>query len=182
MLQHYSKLTTWAWMGIRHTLLSHLQPNKTRITIFLKLEIQKNNGSFHLELHRQLPKDVKAPQLVSRRKIPYDFLQFENGESLVLGSNMFNDVKRPMQAKAGGLSALQQILTTPCRPKHNDDRDKKESEPICTKAAAVQPINPSPYDSVQLQLPAVTTPDGEAPDVIMESLLELYDSAVPPNE
>ena len=79
-------------MSLRHFLLNFLQDRKTRVSVFMKKQLQNECGSFRIDLQKPLDAGVVLPQLRSPGgHIPYEFRFKDNKDVITLGSNVFND-------------------------------------------------------------------------------------------
>lgn len=164
-------------MSIRHCLLNYFQPNKTRVTIFLKKEVQnQTTGYFHLDFRRPIPEGTPLPQLESRHhqqrnKPPYDFPPAGPSDVIQLGSNMFNETKKAQQRPRTS-HTLEGILVQPSsRTLTGETADSVED---------TRPDFPSgaQWESLQLQLMDTERPEAVTrPEVKEETLLDLFDEA-----
>lgn len=156
-------------MALRHSMLNYLQRCKTRVTVFLKKELQSQLGYFRLELTRPLPGQTVLPSVIGKWR-PYHF-ECSNSDAVHLGSNMFNETRRSLNPRNGAIASLDKLLVDPARS---------------TVAADQEQTPPSPqkvleWDSLQIQLqpvPAVVRdpqPMSQAPPE--ETLLDLFDQA-----
>ena len=176
-MQNFKKFSPWAWMGIRHCLLNYFQANKTRVTIFLKKEVQDHTtGCFHLDLRRPLPEGISLPQLKSNHQKqdgPYDSAhvgQAKPEKIILLGSNMFNEIKKaqPRPKTSHTLEGLLVRRTT-----------EKELSPASERDLVDDPhlFSGTQWESLQLQMMTADRPETAKPVVEEESLLDLFDEA-----
>ncbi len=156
-------------MCIRHFLLNYLQPCKTRVTIFLSRSLQSQSGYFYSEHKRPLPEGIILPKLQGRCK-PYNF-QCDQ-QAINLGSNMFNDAQRSPLFRINGFTSLERIIS---RPTAND---QKQPYLKMTNTVGAVPADQK-EDTLQLELKATAVPptEQESPQVMEETLLDLFDLA-----
>ena len=153
-------------MTIRHNLLNYLQPCKTRVTIFLKRELQSQSGYFLSDNKRPLPEGFTFPQLSLGNFKPYDFQC--NEFAINLGINMFNDSQRP-HFRTTGFNSLQRITS-------KQTTSATQSNTANVSAATV---DEGKIDSIQLNLKAISAHDEhETVHVVEETLLDLFDQAI----
>ena len=153
-------------MTIRHNLLNYLQPCKTRVTIFLKRELQSQSGYFLSDNKRPLPEGFIFPQLSLGNFKPYDFQC--NEFAINLGINMFNDSQRP-HFRTTGFNSLQRITS-------KQTTSATQSNTANVSAATV---DEGKIDSIQLNLKAISAHDEhETVHVVEETLLDLFDQAI----
>ena len=151
-------------MCIRHNLLNYLQPCKTRVTIFLSRGLQSQSGYFYSEHKRPLPEGIILPKLQGRCK-PYNFECDQ--PAIQLGSNMFNDSRRPTLFRINGFTSLERIIS---QPKANDQQP-------CVKMTNIAGAVPDAQkeDTIQLELEAAVA--SASPQLMEETLLDLFDLA-----
>lgn len=154
-------------MSLRHVLLNYLQDRKTRVSVFLNKRLQRDCGSFHIDLQKPLDDGVVLPELQI-----YGF-QFRDKEDVIpLGSNLFNE-KQPSYAgqrtgRAGLLGPLHGLMI-------RQDSGRAEMPVKEEAAAALQ------WETLQLCL---TRSQADTADVIQveadegETLLDLFDRSV----
>jgi len=167
LMNSYGKFSTWKWMNLRHILLNYLQDRKTRVSIFLKKELQGDSGSFHIDLQKPLDDGVMLPKLQV-----YNF-QFRSKEDVILlGSNIFNETKQSSadqrMGRVGLLGPLHGLLI-----KQNS---KQVKQPV--KDTTAPPLQ---WETLQLSL---TRSNAGKADVLQveadegETLLDLFDQSV----
>ena len=155
-------------MALRYSLMNYLQRCKTRVTIFLKKELQSQLGYFRLEIARPLPKGITLPSLVGKWR-PYHF-ECNNNEAIYLGSNMFNEVRRCMNPRKGAIASLGKLLVGPAKSSTALEQAKKSNPPEKTLE----------WDSLQIQLqpvPIVQRDTHPCEVSAEETLLDLFDQA-----
>jgi len=154
-------------MNLRHILLNYLQDRKTRVSIFLKKELQGDSGSFHIDLQKPLDDGFMLPKLQV-----YNF-QFRSKEDVILlGSNIFNETKQSSadqrMGRVGLLGPLHGLLI-----KQNS---KQVKQPV--KDTTAPPLQ---WETLQLSL---TRSNAGKADVLQveadegETLLDLFDQSV----
>lgn len=166
LLTHCAKLSPWAWMTIRHSLLNYLQPCKTRITTFLGRGLQNQAGYFHLDNTRPLPEGLVLPELTMGNFKPYNF---QCGQSSInLGSNMFNDHQQPPIFRTGGFTSLQRIVA---KSTENDTHLNLKEMNVGSTTADEK------VESIQLELKKISPSEHDTMKVFEETLLDLFDEA-----
>ena len=157
----------WSWMSLRHILLNYLQDRKTRVSVFLKKELQSDCGSFLIDLQKPLDDSVVLPKLQ-----PYGF-QFKAREDvIVLGSNLFNETKKSGVAQRTGRAGL-------LGPLHGLVIQANSSR--VEQPAKDETMPPLQWETLQLGL---IRSNAEKADMVQaeadegETLLDLFDQSV----
>lgn len=155
-------------MALRYSLMNYLQKCKTRVTIFLKRELQSQLGYFRLEIARPLPEGITLPSLVGKWR-PYHF-ECNNKEAIYLGSNMFNEVRRSLNPRNGAIASLGKLLVESAKSNATLEQEKKPNPP--EKTLEWESLH------IQLQPEPIVQRDSHHCDVSAEeTLLDLFDQA-----
>ena len=159
-------------MQIRHILLNYLQDCRTRVSIFLKKQLQSDTEHFFLDLALPLPQGVEMPSFVSSdgRKAPYQFEIKIAGEAPCFGSNLFNEPKK--FRRSGPLPTLDKLFIS------QKGADSSAQVPVVEPSQPT--INPVDYETLEMTLP-INLPIREEPIQMdqQETLLDLFDQLTP---
>ena len=162
--QHYRNFSPWSWMQIRQLLLAYFHEKRTRVSLFIKQQLQSDAGYFYLDLRRPLPRGIEIPNLIPNdgiRKMPYHFQIKLNLDSSILGSNLFNETKKLQRGEP--LPSLDRLFL-------NDVPEATETVAVNTENNEV-----AECDMLNILLPINTSGTDDVVRVDCETLVDLFD-------